>query len=280
MADQLTIGLLGEPGRAVAWEGYLRPHPSVAEVVITSRSEALGPVNACIILSDKQPLQEAIKLAKSGIHVFLVGKLPLELPSLLQLLEIVEESRTVAQFSNWAYFNPVSLWMMDLMPRPRILHCSREVPPPGEHDEPGRLDTMWVEDLSLIMKWVNSGVHRFETQSVESDGIPTSRQAFLKFDNGATATFHLTISSGSPRHMRFAADNYGRLEADILSKQGVHIPGSLVNLTSPVVNKDFSGEIPAQYAITRFLKSIHMKRPSEYGIFDAVQLARTLARKK
>jgi hypothetical protein len=278
VAERLSIGLLGEPERTAAWESYLRPHPTVREVVVTSDLNALGNVNACIILSSDTLLGKATQLAREGIHTFLVGRLSTDLPSLIRLMNTAEESRTIVQFANWAYYNPVSLWMMDELPRPRMMHTLREIPFPLEEGTPLRLDEMWLEDLSLTLKWINSGVHTFETDIINTAGKTIMRHAWLKFDNGSTASFHLSMTNSVPRHLRFASDEKTRFEADITAKSATRV--MLGDGYDQFETREFNREIPASHAISRFLKSIVMKRPSEYGIYDLVHLARTLANAK
>jgi hypothetical protein len=278
VAERLSIGLLGDPERTAAWEQYLRPHPTVREVVVTHDLNALGNVNACILLGTETLLGKATQLAREGIHTFLVGRLSTDLPSLIRLMNTAEESRTIVQFANWAYYNPVSLWMMDEIQRPRILHTLREIPAPLDDGATIRLDELWLEDLSLALKWMNSGVHNFETDVLHSSDKIIARHAWLKFDNGSTASFHVTLSNGPQRHMRFASDDKIRFEADITAKSAVRLLNS--NDTAQTETRSFNREIPANHAISRFLKSIVMKRPSEYSIYDLVHLARTLANAK
>jgi hypothetical protein len=278
VAERLSIGLLGEPERTAAWEQYLRPHPTVREVIVTNDLNAMGSVDAAIIIGTDALLGKATQLTRNGIHTFLVGRLTTDLPALIRLMNTAEESRTSVQFSNWAFYNPVSLWMMDELPRPRMMHSVREIPYPLENGAPVRLDEMWLEDLSLSIKWLNSGVHSFDTDLIQSSGKTIARHAWVKFDNGSTASFHVSLSNGPQRHMRFASDNKIRFEANVTAKSVVRI--LLTQDNHQVESRSFSREIPANHAISRFLKCIVMKKSSDYGIYDMVHLARVLANAK
>jgi hypothetical protein len=275
MSGQLRIGILGEPDRTLAWEKYLRIHPSVAEVVCTTAIPALGDILACILLDESDALNNAIHFARHGLHVFLVCRIPTDLPMLIRLQHTVEESHSVAQFVNWAYFHPISLWMMEQMPRPRVLHSYREVPLQHVRDHTLRLDNLWLEDLSLVLKWVDSGVHKIESHTVVQANETVCRHAWLQFDNGTSATFSLSQKSASLQHKRLAFDTNTTIEADIIARK-IHLNRTQQD-TLPYEVRDFTSELPVQQAITRFLKAIQMRRAAEYGIFDVVRLARTLA---
>jgi hypothetical protein len=278
MAERLTIGLLGEPERLNAWEQYLRPHPSVGEVVLTQNVLALGKIDACIILDEHDPISYAFTLARQGVHIFIVGKLPSDLPSLKRLQFTAEESRVVMQFSNWAYFNPVTLWMMEHVARPRMIHITREIPKSQADENLVKLDNMWIEDLSLVLKWIDSGVHRLDTQEIPTEGGIIARNAYIQFDNGASASFFLSTHANEQRHQRFVYDQNVAVEADILAKKASvwHI----AHPELPVEQRTFSKELAANQAINRFLKSMQMKRISEYGIYDVVRLMKIVSSSK
>lgn len=278
MADRLTIGLLGEPDRLTAWEQYLRPHPSVGEVVLTQNVLALGDIDACIILDDVDPLSYAFTLARQGVHIFVVGKLPTDLIALKRLQFTAEESSTIMQFSNWAYFNPVTLWMMEHITRPRLIHIIREVPLQIAQESHANLENLWIEDLSLAMKWVDSGVHRMDTQTIATDSGGIAKNAYIQFDNGASASFFLSMQSNEHRHNRYIYDQKVSLEANILAKSATLRHLEQAHL--PPETRNFTKELPANQAINRFLKSIQMKRPSEYGIYDIVRLVKTITSTK
>lgn len=278
MAGLLRIGILGEPDRTAAWEKYLRIHPSVSEVVLTNAITALGDIHACILLDETDALTNALHFARHGIHVFLVTRIPTDLPALIRLQNTVEESRTIAQFANWAYFNPASLWMIEQIPRPRMLHVYREIPVQHAREHQLRLDNLWIEDLSLMLKWVDSGVHRMETQSMVHDQETIFRHGFIQFDNGTSATFALTLKSSNLQHKRLIFDSNTVMEADIIARK-VYLNRNIPNVL-PYEARDFSNELPVQQSITRFLKAIQMRSQAEYGIFDVVRLVRTLAAAK
>lgn len=274
MAQLLTVGLLGEPDRISTWEQYLRPHPSVGKVVLTKELKALGSIDACIILDEVDALNHAYSLSRQGIHTFIVGKLPTDLPMLIRLQNTVEESRSVLQFSNWSYFNPVSLWMMEHLPRPRLLHTTRQVT--NQNPDPHlKLDNLWIEDLALTLRWIRSGIHKMETHSVQTGETTVCRNTWVQFDNGTTATLFHTTQAQVNIHTRFAFDERITLEAGIIEKK---ITATYKNgQESYVDSKSFEQELPANQAITRFLKAIQMQTKAEYGIFDVVHLVRAMA---
>lgn len=275
MAQLLTVGLLGEPDRISTWEQYLRPHPSVGKVVLTKDLKALGSIDACIILDEHDGLSHAYSLARQGIHVFIVGKLPTDLPMLIRLQNTIEESRSVLQFSNWSYFNPVSLWMLEHLPRPRLLHTTREVTNTVA-DPHLKLDNLWIEDLALTLRWINSGIHKIDTHMIPLGDSTFSRNTWIQFENGSTATLFHSMQAQSNRHIRFAFDERIMLEANIVDK---NVIGTYIdNDETFIENKSFTKELPADQAIARFLKAIQMQTKAEYGIYDVLHLVRSMAK--
>jgi len=275
MARLLTIGLLGEPERSSTWEQYLRPHPSVGKVVLTKELKALGNIDACIILDEQDSLNHAYSLGRQGIHVFIIGKLPTDLPMLIRLQNTIEESRSVLQFSNWSYFNPVSLWMMEQLPRPRMLHTSREVTN-AVNDPHLKLDNLWIEDLALTLRWVNSGIHKMDTNMVQIGDATLSRNTWVQFENGTTATLFHAMQAQANTHTRFAFDDRITLEANVIDK---NVIATYVNNDDTFVEKkSFAKERPANQAITRFLKAIQMHSKAEYGVYDVLHLVRSMAK--
>ena len=271
----LTVGLLGDADRNSTWEQYLRPHPSVAKVVLTKNLKAVGKVDACIILNDKDALQQAYTLLRQGIHCFIVGKLPTDLPMLIRLQQTVEEGGSILQFANWSYFNPVSLWMLEQVPKPRIMHFSREVN--SKHSDAGtKLDLLWLDDMALAIRWVNSGVYKIETQSVGSPTQTISRNTYIQFDNGTTASLFHTRHATENRHIRYVSDERMILESNVIEK---NVTSTFYHEKDLIIdNKSFTQELPASQAINRFLKSILMHSKSDYGIYDLVRLVRTIAK--
>jgi hypothetical protein len=275
MAQLLTVGLLGEPDRISAWEQYLRPHPSVGKVVLTKDLKALGSIDACIILDEQDALSHAYNLGRQKVHVFIVGKLPTDLPMLIRLQNTIEESRSVLQFSNWSYFNPVSLWMLEHLPRPRLLHTTREVTN-SVNDPHLKLDNLWIEDLALTLRWINSGIHKIDTHMVQIGDSTLSRNTWIQFENGTTATLFHSMQAQNNRHVRYAYDDRITLEANVIEK---NVIATYINNDETFVeNKSFAKDLPANQAITRFLKAIQMQSKAEYGIYDVLHLVRCMAK--
>ncbi len=276
MAQLLTVGLLGDADRNSTWEHYLRPHPSVEKVVLTRSIKAIGKVDACIILNDHEALQNALTLTKQGVHCFLVGRIPTELPALIRLQHLSEEAGTTLQFANWSYFNPVSLWMIEQLPKPGIVHINRQVSYKSM-ETPVSLDHYWMEDLALVLRWLHSGVYRFECNSVAQPQQTITRNTWIQFDNGATASMHHTLYASSDQHLRFASSDSCLLEADILKKSATATYYAQTG-TPSVESLDFTDELPATQSLNRFLKAIQMRSRSEYGIHDVVRLVQTIAK--
>ncbi len=272
MRDSLRIGILGPAERAAVWEQRLRPHASVREVILSDTLPAIGAVDACIILEENEHrLDLAQQVIRSGIHTFIVGKLPTDRPLAERLYRISEESGTVLQFSNWAFFNPTTQFMMANIRRPDMLHFQREYSFNTYREIRSSYASYWQEDVSLILKWMDSQIFKIHVNRIPFGEEETlSLQVFMKFDNGATASLYCGMSHNENRHVRFASDSHLAAECDVGHKTVRLIQHQGVK--SPIADlRNFEKEEPAKIAVTQFLKAVQMRAPASYSGYDLLR---------
>jgi hypothetical protein len=277
MRESLRIGILGPAERGAVWEQRLRPHASVREVILSDDLPAIGAVDACIVLEENENrLDVAQHVVRSGIHTFVVGRLPTDRSLAERLYRASEESGTVLQFSNWAYFNPTTQFMMANLRRPDMLHFQREYTFNTYRDIRASYATFWQEDLSLILKWMDSQVFKIHVNRIPfGDNETLSMQVFMKFDNGSTASLYCGMTHQDNRHVRFASDHQLAAECDVGAKTVRLIQHH--GLKSPIVdNRSFDKEEPAKLAVTQFLKAVQMRAPAPYSGYDLLRFTNVM----
>ncbi|MFU8861063.1 MAG: hypothetical protein ACNA8K_11640 [Cyclonatronaceae bacterium] len=276
MSQNLKIGILGPVSRAVVWEKYLRPHPAVSEVVIASDIPALTGVQACILL-DEGPdrLATALNLVKQGYHLFIVGKLPMQVAEAEKIFYTAEESGIAVQYSNWAVFSEGTRWMRRQLPRFDLYQSVRELE--GLPLESGLEAFMGyiLEDIALALNWSGSNVNRVQAHmAVSEKGEPASIQCFIRFENSSAASVFFITNSRRNQHTRYASGRVGSVFCDISGRKAMfRTTGS----GTPVDTEyTFDEPEPAHFAVTQFLKTIQLRRESDFSGYHGLQLARTI----
>ncbi|TVQ13463.1 MAG: hypothetical protein EA364_06570 [Balneolaceae bacterium] len=276
MSQNLKIGILGPVSRAVVWEKYLRPHPTVSEVVIASDIPALAGVQACILL-DEGPdrLATALNLVKLGYHLFIVGRLPMQVAEAEKIFYTAEESGIAVQYSNWAVFSEGTRWMRSQLPRFDLYQSVRELE--GMPLESGIEPFMGyiLEDVALAQNWSGSNVNRVLANMAVSDaGEPVSIQCYLRFENSSAASVFFIANSRRNLHNRYASGRAGSVFTDVQARKAFYrtSDGGLRADTEYT----FDEPEPAHYAVTQFLKTIQLKRDSDFSGYHGLQLARTI----
>jgi predicted dehydrogenase len=277
MSQNLRIGILGPVSRAVTWEKYLRPHPSVSEVVIADDIVALEGVQACILLDESSDrFDTALSLVKSGYHLFMVGRLPMNAAGAEKIFNTAEESGIVVQYSNWAVFSEGTRWMREKMPKFDLYQSVREIEGvPGDSGTDSFLGYL-LEDISLAQIWSGSNLNRVHSHmACAGNGEPLSLSCFLRFENSSSASLFLLSNSFRNHHIRYATGRSGSFSADIGRKQIIFRASDRTRHE----HMDFTYDEPepARVAVTRFIKSVQLKQESDFSGYHGLQLARTIS---
>ncbi|HKJ45684.1 MAG TPA: hypothetical protein VJ991_07645 [Balneolales bacterium] len=271
--NTIKVGIVGPIERAKVWEQRLRPFASIKEVVISNQQEAVSDVDACIILENgKSSFTDALKAVRFGQHVFLVSRIPTERANVEKLYHAAEESNVILQFAHWATFSPSSQWMMNHIYKPKLIHIRKDIPRSAFLDYDAPFNQIWLEDLGLCIKWMNSSIHHVEANLIRlNNEEEIAIQIYMRFDSGSTAVIFVNTMSSESRHERFAANKDISVQCDV-STHSLRIAHTVPNSNHYFERKNLQGEEPADIAVKLFLKSIHLKTPSPFSGYEALQL--------
>jgi hypothetical protein len=270
----MKVGIVGDATRTVAWEKHLRPHGIVSQVNLVPSVSELGKVDACLILDDStNNLDKLLQAVQEGYNCFLISKQPTDIKKLEKIHRATKESGVKVQFSHWPTLAPATQWMMDKMQRPQLLHCNRYIQRSSLTDPSIEFKHLWIDELGLCLKWINTGVHHIEAQFVQlNKNNPVSFHLFVRFDNGSTASIVIYAASQETKHQRLACTKSEVLDCDIPSQT---IRNGRLNEGEHLFfgKHAFDPAQAAEKAALLFLKSIQLNSETAYSSYDAIQLA-------
>jgi len=270
----MKVGIVGDATRTVAWEKHLRPHGIVSEVNLVPTINDIGDVDACLILDDTSDnLDNLLNAIQLGYNCFLIAKPPTDSSKLEKVHRASKEAGVKVQFSHWPTLAPATQWMMDEITKPQFLHITRYVSRSTLVDPVNEFKNLWIDELGLAIKWINSGIHHLEAQSIWMDeSNPISIHLFLRFDNGSTASIVIYASAQENHHHRLACSRSEILDCSVPT-QKVRI-GRLNDGGHLFFGKQiFDPALSAEKAALHFLKSIQLNTETPYSSYDALQLA-------
>lgn len=270
----MKVGIVGDATRTVAWEKHLRPHGIVSEVNLVPSIADLDKVDACLILDDTSSnLDNLLTAIQLGYNCFLIAKQPTNVSKLEKIHRASKEAGVKVQFSHWPSLAPATQWMMDEINKPHFLHITRYVARSSLVDPINEFKNIWIDELGLCLKWINSGIHHIEAQSSwMNSSNPISIHLFLRFDNGSTASIVIYASSQDNQHQRLACGKSEVLDCNVPS-QVVRV-GRLNDGGHLFFGKQsFDPAQAAEKAALLFLKSIQLNTETSYSSYDALQLA-------
>ncbi|XWN35813.1 MAG: hypothetical protein ROO71_07580 [Balneola sp.] len=275
----MKVGIVGDATRTVAWEKHLRPHGIVSEVNLVPSINDLGTVDACLILNDSSTnLDMLLDAVQAGYSSFLISKQPTDVQKLEKIHRAAKESGVKIQFSHWPTLAPATQWMMDSIHRPNFIHINRYVNKNVLVDPVNEFRNIWIDELGLCIKWIDSGIHHIEAQASWLDSKnPISTHLFIRFDNGSTASIIIYVSSQENQHQRLATGKTEVLDCNVPS-QTIRI-GRLNDGGHLFFGKQtFDPAQAAEKAALLFLKSIQMNSDTAYSSYDAIQLAKQIVK--
>lgn len=270
----MKIGIIGDAERAIAWEQHLRPHRIVEEVNLCPHIQEVGAVDACFILDDsEQNLDILLKGIRRELNCFLISKSPEDRQKLERIHHSAMEAGVNVQFSHWPVLAPASQWMINRMRKPAAISIQREVAYTQWLNAEAEFRQLWIDELGLCLKWVNSGIHQIEAKQIMMEGaLPLFMHLFLRFDNGTTADIKIDAGASENQHRRTAADKHQILDCDVKT-QKIRV-GKLNNQGQLYFEKQqFDPATAAEKTALMFLKAVQMKTETVYSSYDAYQLA-------
>jgi hypothetical protein len=273
----MKVGIVGDATRTVAWEKHLRPHGIVSEVNLVPTVSDLGSVDACLILDNSESnLDTLLETVQNGYSCFLISKQPTDIPKLERIHRAAKESGVKIQFSHWPSLAPATQWMMDEIHRPHFLHINRYITRSTLVDPVNEFRNIWIDELGLCIKWIDSGIHHIEAQASWLDAKnPISTHLFIRFDNGSTASILIYVSSQENRHQRLAISKTEVLDCNVPTqaiRTGRLNDGGHLFFGKQTIDPAQA----AEKAALLFLKSVQMNSETPYSSYDAIQLAKQI----
>lgn len=275
----MKVGIVGDVTRTVAWEKHLRPHGIVHEVNLVTSIKDLNEVDACIILDDSfNNLSILLEAVQYGYHCFLVSKQPTDTKLLEKIHRASKESNVKVQFSHWPTLAPATQWMFNKIQRPQLINITKHINRNTIVSPSTEFKHYWIDELGLCLKWINSGIHHVEAQSVWlNEDIPSSIQLFLRFENGSTSSIHVYTCAHEHFHKRIAFSKTEILECDVPT-QNIRIGRLNENNHLFFGKQTFKPSQSAEKAALIFLKSIQLNTETGYSSYDALQLSLQIER--
>lgn len=270
----MIVGIVGDTERAMAWEQHLRPHQIVQEVDVCTNIEDVGKVDACLLVDDSESnLNTLLECIQKGLNCFLISKAPTDNLLLEKIHRAAKEAGVLVQFSHWPTLAPATQFMMDRISRPAAISIFREVNYTQWINTEEDFAPLWIEELGLCIKWMNSGIHHLEAKEVRLDQqLPLLMHIFLRFDNGSTSDINIYTGASENRHQRIVANKQEVLECDVRSQR---VRVGRINASNHLFfdKQTFDPSQAAEKAALLFLKSIQMNRETSYSAYDAYQLS-------
>lgn len=270
----MKVGIVGDATRGLAWEGHLRPHSIVRQVDLVSSLSDLDSVDACFIL-DESPknLDVLLEGIHKGFNCFFIAKPPTDTSKLERIHRAAKEAGVLVQLAHWPTLAPATQWMMDKIARPGFIHIEKEVNRNQLVDVEHEFRHLWIDELGLCLKWIDSGIHHIEAKQVHlSEGHPIVIHLFLRFDSGASASINVYVGASENHHKRLISNKKVILECNVPAQT---IKLGRINESDRLFfeKQVFDPATAAEKAALLFLKSIQLNKQSAYNNYDALRLA-------
>lgn len=272
----MRVGIIGDKNRASAWEKNLRPLSEVQEVVISQKLSDIHDTDACILLDDSpgnlQLLSDVIKL---GIHSYLVANLPSDSGPLKKICGLIEESGVRVQFSHWPTLSPATQWMKQLLPKPDFIQIIKEHPHSSIPEHRERLSSYWIDEITWIVNWMDLRTHRVDVQQLAGEDTGTGIRIYLKFENGASASFFYFAAGSENIHRRIASGPGLILDYNV-DRQAVRKTQPDEQKRLNVESRTFDTTKAAELSASLFIKAIKEKSDTAFTAYNALKAARVI----
>lgn len=180
----------------------------------------------------------------------------------------------MVQLAHWATFSAASQWMLNAVKKPEFVHVQREMSYTQFESSGHPFEHYLIEDLALVLKWVDSNVHRIDANLSKVQKHVAGAHVMVRFDNGSTAVIYQQVTNSDPRHTRYASNPQHIVQCNVLEqsvRHGQAGPGGLF-----FDKRYFDHADAANMAVSQFLKAIQLKKPSAYTPYDALKLVHAL----
>ncbi|RNC84762.1 MAG: hypothetical protein ED557_07225 [Balneola sp.] len=270
----MKVGIVGDASRGLAWEQHLRPHSIVRQVDLTPNLADIDQVDACFILDESpQNLDILLEGIQKGFNIFFIAKQPTDIKKLEKIHAASKEAGVLVQFAHWPTLAPATQWMIDKVGKPNYIHIEKEVNRNQIIDAETEFEHLWIDELGLCLKWIDSGIHNLEAKQINLQGtLPVSFHLFLRFDNGSTASINVYSGASESNHKRLISNKSSFLECNVPT-QTIKL-GRVSDSNRLFFEKQvFDPSTAAEKAALLFLKAVQLNKETAYTSYDALQLA-------
>jgi predicted dehydrogenase len=275
----MKIGIVGPADRAPAWEDLLRPHPSVSEVIIADKLAKIGIVKGCILIDDSEKrLDSLLKSIKAGIHTFFISPLPIDVDNARQIHQTAEEAGVHVLFAHWPTHAPASHWIAQQIENPSFIQVHRNITYSHFIEKELSFSKLWIDELAYCLKAIGGTVQQMNVH-VEAlrAHIPRALHIEMQFGSGPLATLFVNTCAPEAVHTRLISDSNFILHCDV---QEQHIRAAREDKDGRLnfEHKSFDPTLAAENAVSLFLKSIMLRKPTPYNSWDLLRLAKVVKR--
>jgi hypothetical protein len=276
----MKVAIIGEKKRALAWEKHVRKLAIVTEVTLSTSFFSEAGMDAVILLDDTPDnlnrLREAIR---SGLHSYLVSRLPLQQENLAIIHNHAQEANVHVQFSHWPSISPATQWIQQQLDKPVLIQVKKEVEPINYKVDTDDFEHHWTDEVAFFVKWLGGNVHRMDVKPVLISDVPLGLNLNLRFDNASVASLQLSVFGTGNVHQRILSDRTSMVDCDII-KHTVRVCRVNDQKRISIQNKQFDPTDTAEWSVIQFFKSIQMNKPTIFTAHDALITSRIVDKLK
>ncbi len=266
----MKIAIVGEAKRAKAWEKHLRGLSAIQEVII-SPILLKDPIDACIILDDSiNNLNLLSDAVRRGFHSYLVAQLPLDEPMIEKIYHASEEAEVNVQFSHWPSHSPSTQWIKQQMPKPTLIQIKKELSSNGGSEGSRSFEQQWVDELAFIIRFFHSSIQHIVAKPIKVEERWLGLQITLRFNDGSVSSLQYNTTAEKDAHQRILSSNGMMIDCDVITQKSRRIE---VNAEKRIktTQKTFDPSETVQLSVINFIKSIQLKKKSEFSAYDALK---------
>lgn len=273
----MKIAIVGERGRASAWEKHLRKLSTVKEVVITNTLSDNKGLDAVLLIDDsKNNLQRLLHSIKGGNHTYLISRLPTDKPLLEKLYHASEEAHVNVQFSHWPSLSEMMNWIHKEISKPELIQIKKEIVPLNNRvPDSDEFEHHWADEVALIIKWMGGNIHRYEVKPVIIEGNYLGLDLTLRFENAALASMQFLATAEKEAHQRILSNRKVMANCDVTTQKVKLYRGNDINRVT-IQEKTFDPTDTAEWSVVQFIKSIQMDQETIFSPYDALRTANAL----
>ncbi|MEX2456202.1 MAG: hypothetical protein WD381_02765, partial [Balneolaceae bacterium] len=131
-------------------------------------------------------------------------------------------------------------------------------------------EQQWVDELAFIIRFYQSSIQHIVAKPIRIEDRWLGLQITLRFDDGAVASLQYNTAAEKEVHQRILSSNNMIIDCDVITQKSRRIE---VNKDKRIktTNKSFDPTETVQLSVMNFIKSIQIKKKSEFSAYDALK---------